>query len=241
MQSRSPRAFTLIEMLVVISIIALLIAILQPSLAASKRHARAVKCSTQSAQLARAVTNYADDNVGKMFPIVHEAKKYWMGMLDRYWGKDDAILLCPDGNIPSGGLGDARRAWGPQAGFMDNKMGSYGMNLWLLPTGVYATDANMAQAGYIRHMDYVTSDTPVFGDSQWVGAWPSDIDTMPTNFQTPPNNHALGFFMSRFCIDRHDMKISVSFADGGAKLVAIRELWSLKWNRQFKTTNAVWQ
>jgi hypothetical protein len=228
------------ELLVVISIITLLIAILQPSLGAAKRHARAVKCSTQSAQMARAVTNYADDNFGRLFPIVHEPNKYWIGMLARYWSKEDNLIICPDGNQPSGGLGDARKAWGPSGGWMDNKMGSYGMNLWLLPTGVYATDANMAQAGYIRHMDYATSDTPVFGDSQWVGAWPADIDSLPTDFQAPPNTHALGFFMSRFCIDRHDMKISVSFTDGGARLVGIRELWSLKWNKTFKTKNAVW-
>ncbi len=236
MNRHSSCAFTLMEMLVVISIITLLISILQPSVQQAKRRANAVKCSTQIGQMAWSVVSYADENNGKMFPMIHQPGKYWIGMLSRYWSKDDNLMVCPDASIPTGGLGDAQRAWGPSGGWMDNKKGSYGMNLWLLPTGDFANDGNMRQVGYIRQMDYASSDTPVFGDSQWVGGWPDDQDVLPTNFQSPPNTHAMGHFMSRFCLDRHMMAVNVSFIDGSARSVQIRELWSLKWHRAFKTS-----
>lgn len=233
MNHRRNAGFTLIELLVVISIIVLLISIIQPSLQDARRHARTVKCSTQAAQMAWAVVNYADENRGRMFPIVHEPGKYWIGLLGPYWQQDYNLIVCPDGSTPSYGLGDSLRAWGPGGGWMDNRKGSYGMNLWLLPTGAFASDPNMVQGGYIRQMDAAASNIPVFGDSQWVGAWPDDQDLWPSNFHTPPNNHAKGYFMNRFTIDRHKMAINVSFIDGSARQVTLRDLWKLKWHQQF--------
>ncbi len=232
---RRTTAFTLIEMLVVISIIALLISILQPSLAQSRKHGRTVKCSTQAAQLAWAVTQYTDQSGGKMFPFVHLPGKYWIGMLRPYWGKEDNLLLCPEADkpfVPGGGLGDATHAWGPIGSWGDNKCGSYGMNLWLLSTGDYQDI--LPQSGYIRHMDSATFETPVFADSQWVGSWPNDQDTLAKNLQQPPNNHEFGYFMSRFTVDRHIMRICVSFMDGSSRPVAIKDLWQLRWHRTFK-------
>jgi len=226
--------FTLMELLVVISIITLLISLIQPSLQNARRHARTVQCSTQVAQMAWAVVNYADENRGRMFPIVHAERQYWMGKLGPYWNEDHRLIVCPDASTPSNGLGDARRAWGPGGGWMDNLKGSYGMNLWLLPAGAFASDASMTQAGYIRQMDAAASNVPVFGDSQWVGAWPDDQDLWPSNFITPPNNHAKGYFMNRFCLDRHSMAINVSFIDGSARQVTIGDLWKLKWHQAFK-------
>jgi prepilin-type processing-associated H-X9-DG protein len=52
----------LVELLVVIAIVALLVAILLPSLSGARRAARTVKCLTQMRQLATAHTLYADAN-----------------------------------------------------------------------------------------------------------------------------------------------------------------------------------
>ena len=233
MCSHRASAFTLVEMLVVISLITLLISMLLPSLGKSRRAARAMICSSQVAQMSNAVIMYADNHKGRLFPIVHSPKMYWMGRLERYWNEDDRILICPQTTGNSGGLGNADLNWGPIGGWGDNLAGSYGMNLWLLPTGAFANDPNMIQAGYHRNMDSTSSLTPVFGDSQWVGAWPDDIDTWPGNTYNPPNTHLRGFFMNRFCNDRHDGSINVSFLDGSARLVRLRELWQLKWHREF--------
>jgi len=61
------RGFTLIELLVVVAIIALLIAILLPSLARARIVAKRVVCGTQQRQLATAMHAYAAENRG-MFP-----------------------------------------------------------------------------------------------------------------------------------------------------------------------------
>ena len=65
---RSFRAFTLIELLVVVAIIALLIAVLLPSLKAAKEKARRLKCATNHRQLITAARIYADENLNYMPP-----------------------------------------------------------------------------------------------------------------------------------------------------------------------------
>lgn len=228
------RGFTLVEFLVVISILTVLVALLMPSLQRVRKQGRAVLCNSNLAQMSWAVVGYCDQNRGRLFPIIHLPKMYWMGRLEPYWNGDERIIQCPETTRVSNGLGDALTMWGPGGGWMDNRAGSYGMNLWLLPDGDFATDANMIQGGYHRQKEMSPADTPVFGDSQWVGSWPDDIDTWPGNTFNPPNTHLRGFFMNRFCIDRHDDAINVGFLDGSARPVGLRELWQLRWHRQFQ-------
>lgn len=66
MLERTPhrRAFTLIELMVVVSVIAVLISILLPSLAAAREQAKIVKCSSQLRQLGTAANYYASDQGG---------------------------------------------------------------------------------------------------------------------------------------------------------------------------------
>ncbi|MCK5172862.1 MAG: prepilin-type N-terminal cleavage/methylation domain-containing protein, partial [Planctomycetes bacterium] len=56
------KGFTLIELLVVIAIIALLLAILMPSLQAAKKQARAIICRSNIRQIGLAAYLYAEDN-----------------------------------------------------------------------------------------------------------------------------------------------------------------------------------
>jgi prepilin-type N-terminal cleavage/methylation domain-containing protein len=64
--SRRPRAFTLVELLVVIGIIAVLIAILMPALTRANDQARQLRCLSNMRQLAIAWTMYANDSKGKI-------------------------------------------------------------------------------------------------------------------------------------------------------------------------------
>jgi prepilin-type N-terminal cleavage/methylation domain-containing protein len=60
------RAFTLVELLVVIAIIAILIAILLPVLSKAKENARAVACQSNQRQLAQGFLLFAHDNKGQL-------------------------------------------------------------------------------------------------------------------------------------------------------------------------------
>lgn len=82
MSARKTKGFTLIEVLVVISIISLLTAILMPSLAAARSGARKAVCASNLRQLVLANIGYATENEGFYVPA---ASDMWASPGHRRW------------------------------------------------------------------------------------------------------------------------------------------------------------
>ena len=113
--SRHPRGFSLVEILVVIGIIAILIALLLPTMAKVRLHANQVKCMAQLRQLGQGLANYASVFKGR-YPVVGDHHAYgadgtgedhdgpaWTEQLEPYYAKVPAgVYHCPsfpDGTI----------------------------------------------------------------------------------------------------------------------------------------------
>lgn len=78
-KARSVRAFTLIEVLVVVAIIALLVSVLMPALGAAKRRARMVVCGTNLHTIGQAIYYYAQaskDDMPVGYQYNKDTKKY---------------------------------------------------------------------------------------------------------------------------------------------------------------------
>jgi prepilin-type N-terminal cleavage/methylation domain-containing protein/prepilin-type processing-associated H-X9-DG protein len=239
---RRRRAFTLVELLVVIGIIAVLISILLPTLGRARRAGQEVACMSNLRQLATAMHTYADAYKGNTMPIVFTPGDYWHHLLaiqlgDKQYPSDPnnesrlmaRLMRCPtlDSNPIANGFGTASQRWSYGDG-----SGSYGINLWLLPKGAYAAQfpptKSFAKLSSVRQ----SSEVPIVADSIWVGSWPDNNDLVLPQIKTGWGQHQNGYFMGRFCIDRHRRAINTAFVDGHVSRMELQDLWKLRWHRQ---------
>lgn len=87
----APAGFTLVELLVVVSIIVLLAAMLIPAMQRARELANRVSCANNMRQILYALTMYADENKGFFFPR-HDVggAGYWLWGLD--WDAAEYIM-----------------------------------------------------------------------------------------------------------------------------------------------------
>jgi prepilin-type N-terminal cleavage/methylation domain-containing protein len=252
------RAFTLIELLVVIAIIALLLSILMPVLSYVRKQARSSACQSNLRQLCLAMNLYALDHddltMPFSMPFSHEPGEYWFHQLAPYLSereyKDNPsehiegmmrVAFCPatkrQDRSESSFYGSAYRSWR----FMGGE-GSYGLNLWLLPDDPIYAPAFPAKNFYRKYSD-ANSDVPLLGDSVWVGSWPFGGDAVPDDITGeqgyPGYPHGEGYFMGRFCVDRHKKATNIGFVDSRVERVRLEELWTLKWHQEFRPRHDV--
>ncbi len=92
---RSKAAFTLVEMLVVISIIAVLAALIFPALSGMKGRANSVTCSNHLRQIFLAFQAYATEHDGVLPQRLSDNDFGYDEALLRYTGGNTKIFLCP--------------------------------------------------------------------------------------------------------------------------------------------------
>jgi prepilin-type processing-associated H-X9-DG protein len=228
----------------VISIITLLIALLLPALQRARKQARAVVCQANLKQWATVLALYADENQGRL-PVLSSSTVLWF--FRGSW------LLAGDPNRPkvfqkvvTRGIACCPMAVkvrpGPATGISRGRLlgGSYEIR--------YGT-------GSTFEAWKITSPPPPFRGSYGFNhtSFPERIDTFLSSSQAnvpvlldcprfygrhiniarPPRKDGSG--MQTFCINRHNGYINGLFLDWSVRKVGLKELWTLKWNKQFNT------
>ncbi|MBI2948284.1 MAG: type II secretion system protein [Verrucomicrobia bacterium] len=100
-QPRDTRAFTLLELLVVMGIVAVLAALLSPLLSRAKKMSETAKCTEQLRQMGLAMTAYAEDHA-EFLPAAHTVVQWtstnpvaWTRALLPYF-QTKKLLTCPE-------------------------------------------------------------------------------------------------------------------------------------------------
>ncbi len=96
--ARSPRAFTLVEMLLVVAVIALLIAILLPSMSMAREYARRAKCLANQHLIAAGVAGYASANTGNL-PLFKTWATHFISSSPDGYSDQRPLLLSLTGSI----------------------------------------------------------------------------------------------------------------------------------------------
>jgi len=254
--SRKPaHGFTLIELLVVISIIALLLSILMPSLQKAKEAAKAVVCQSNLKQwgLCNALyTNENDNSFGEgwLIPVIDNyGGLSWPNELAPYYGENKKLLLCPSAakghpnpTTDAENAGKTKRAWtwpwDWDYGIMvPGDICSYGRNGWVADPRpeyetLYGDDTLKTSYNYRKSTVKGAANIPFLLDSIWVTAWPRNTD------YPPEYEDYFIYGIGLFVMDRHgNGKTDCIFADGSARKVGLKELWTLDWNRNFDRRN----
>jgi prepilin-type N-terminal cleavage/methylation domain-containing protein len=243
------KGFTLIEVLVVIAIIALLLSIVMPSLKRVKETAKAVVCLTNYHQWGLAFEAYLQENnnkfMGEWISIAQSngGHDIWVEVLAPYYGDNEDILLCPSATrtAAEGGM-SPYKAWefsetSPYGG-VAGKRGSYMINWWVTNPYRYADRRyNDDPRSWKTNLVNVSKNRiPVLGAGGVV--WremPKTTDYLP---KFPGQSNWPDSGMARFSENRHEKGYTqILFMDWSARKVGLKELWTLKWHRDFDTAN----
>jgi len=174
--------------------------------------------------------SYTSDNDGRFFTSVDRVEgHWWIDTTRNYWQAVPDIFLCPNATKPIKERNrNAHSAWK-----IDSVSGSYGINSWICgpPQGKTELLEHKPVENYWRIADANEADNiPVFFDAMWPETWPEETDKPP---EPTIRQNAKG--MQRVCCNRHEGNVNVLFMDRSVRRVGLKELWKLKWHRNYNT------
>ncbi|MHC4203073.1 MAG: type II secretion system protein [Planctomycetota bacterium] len=243
------RGFTLIELLVVIAIIAVLMAILMPALRRVKEQGKMVSCLATLKQWNIIASIYTEDNDGKFWDSDPGTPAYWwiVYLEERYQSRiKNKLWYCPSATKPryteSGSEIDILHiynSWGIYTRSTHGSIcrdgidGSFGINGYCL----IPRTATTYESGVSVENGWKTAGGRHANQVPWlVEALRFDLWPLPTD--SPADNEFAawgGNLMARCAINRHQGFVNAAFMDWSARKVGLKELWTLKWHKQFDT------
>jgi len=251
--------FTLIELLVVIAIIALLMAILLPSLQRVRKQAKAVTCRAYLKQWGQVLALYTEDHEGR-FPRTDEAYYYGLSILrglyvsaeadpnqpTRYHSvRTEGIACCPIATRTTG-VGAVTALRNGEVWMEVNRGGTFAAWEIIRPSpafrGSYGLNRNVFSLTFEGPMASPSMGRPYTDVFSFRGRnnIPLLLDAVGPNCgmisevarppETEPSASGGGL-----CINRHDGTINGLFLDWSVRVIGLKELWTLKWHLQFNT------
>ena len=247
------RGFTLIELLVVIAIIALLMSILMPALARVRKQAKNAICQSNLKQWGNAFSMYTGDWDGSFhmgFSGHSDGRHRWYLALRPYYANETDLLLCPMatkplgvyGNDPSGG---SFNAWDGGTyeweGVRVKYYGSYGISSCLPNTKKPPPPRRPSTDQWRRDDVKGGGNIPLVLDAQWYTSypwWSNDPPSYEGARWRAAQGTAGGGGMGAFCIPRHGETVNGIFLDRSVRTIGLKELWLLKWCRNYDVGSA---
>ena len=238
---RREKAFTLVELLVVIAVIALLMAILLPVLGRAKRMAKAVECQSNLHQCGVLFEIFTNDRGGRFYERgdhFERAEPYRCGLdwITPYYDAFGEHFFCPmatkrDPHPGIGIWGTTFTAWHCRR-HPDGPAGSYGMNKWCLGTEFGYEPRVEGRSAWGTVNQKGTNNIPVFFDCMIDWVMPLETDGPPPYEDSWSEYQS---FIGEACMNRHAGGTNMLFMDWSVRKVGIKEVWTLKWHPDYNT------